>query len=90
MKRNIPLELLDLIVHWFSNSYLCVKWNSSLLRVFKVCFGVRQGSVLSAYHRAVYIDAIAKLFNPQVNVVVILHLLSPLITSLQKLLRHCE
>ena len=25
MKRNIPVKLLDLIVDWFSDSYLCVK-----------------------------------------------------------------
>jgi len=43
------MKLLDLIIHWFSDSYLCVKWNSSWSRVFKVCFSIRQGSVLSQY-----------------------------------------
>ena len=49
VKRKIPNGSLDLLVSWFSECYSCVKWDAVLSDMFRVEFGVRQGSVLSPF-----------------------------------------
>jgi len=56
MKRFIPNELPTLLECWLSNSYSCVKWHNVWSESFHLSFGVRQGSVLSMYLFAVYLD----------------------------------
>ena len=56
MKRLIPNQLLDLLVSWISGCYSYVKWHHAWSQLFNVDFGVRQGSVLSSYLFAVYMD----------------------------------
>ena len=50
MKRRIPIKLLDLLVYWLENCFPCAKWDGILSNVFKLEFGVRQGSVLSPFY----------------------------------------
>ena len=47
----------------FSDCRACVKWNNCWSDEFIVNFGVRQGSVLSPFMFAVYIDGIANVSN---------------------------
>ena len=73
----------------------CVKWNNSWSCVFKVSPGVRQGSVLSPYLFAVYVDDIGKLFNARLGTFVVLYandilLLAPSVAPLKSLLQQCE
>ena len=58
MKRQVPVKLLDSLVYWLQNCWSCVKWNSVFSPFFKLDYGVRQGSVLSPYLFAVYLDDI--------------------------------
>ena len=50
MKRCLPVELLDLLVHWLDHCLSCVKWCGVLSKVFKLSCGVRQGSVQSSFY----------------------------------------
>ena len=95
MKRHIPLELLELSENWFSVSSACVKWGDSWSHGFTISSGVRQGSVLSSFLFAVYIDDTGRLQNNQIGTFVILYaddilLVAPSVTALQELFRACE
>jgi len=87
MKRCIPLDLLLLLENWLSDSFACVKWSNSWSRVFKITSGVRQGSVLSPFLFAVYIDDIVRLQNNRIGTFAILYtddilLLAPSVIAL--------
>ena len=55
MKRFIPNELLTLLEFWLSSCYSCIKWDNAWSEPIHLCFGVRQGSVLSPYLFALYL-----------------------------------
>ena len=62
---------------------------------FNIAYGVRQGSVLSPFLFAIYVDDICGLCKPGCNLFVILYaddilLLSHTVTALEKLLHACE
>ena len=95
MNRNLPLELLCVLENWFSKCWTYVKWGSSYSSFLKIDFGVRQGSVLSPYLFAVYIDDLVRRLSPGHGINVILYaddilLIAPSVCELQRLLIDCE
>jgi len=43
LKRKLPIQIIDIFVHWFKASLTCVRWGSSLSHFVKLVSGVRQG-----------------------------------------------
>jgi len=98
MKRHIPVQVLEILEHLFSNCHSFVKWNNMWSSVFEINFGVKQGSVLSVLTVSiclVYFDDLSRLGSSFKGCFVILYaydilLLSPSVSQLEKLLRVCE
>ena len=49
MNRNVPAAFLNILINWYSNMTVIIRWNSSLSDLLRVRSGVRQGGVLSPY-----------------------------------------
>ena len=95
MKRLVPVELLELLENWLSNCMTCVKWQDVFSSMFSLTFGVRQGSVLSPFLFAVYLDDLYKSYKDNRGLYVFLYAddilcISPSISALETLLRACE
>jgi hypothetical protein len=95
MKRRIPNQLLVLLTYWLGNCFSCVKWDGILSQVFKLDFGVRQGSVLSPFLFAIYLDDLIDFRRSNYSSFVILYaddimLLARSIREIQRMLTDCE
>jgi hypothetical protein len=95
IKRHLPNNLLDILDLWLSNSWSCVKWLDTFSNFFKIELGVRQGSVLSPFLFAVYLDEIVDHRVNGIHNYVILYaddilLLSPSLSDLQRMFTACE
>jgi len=95
MKRFIPVTLLEMLENWLSGSFAFVKWYDSHSTIFSICFGVRQGSVLSPYLFSVYIDDDGKFGDVRNGCFVLLYaddilLITSSVSALQRLVTACE
>ena len=95
MSRFIPVDLLDTLCYWLSNSWSCIKWFNCYSHSFKINYGVRQGSVLSPFLFAIYLDNLVDRRANGRHWFVILYaddilILASSICILQMLLHACE
>ena len=54
MDRKLPTPVLRLLMAWYQEQCMRVKWNQTLPEPFSVCNGVRKGGVLSPILFTVY------------------------------------
>ena len=103
LKRGLPCTVLRLLMHWYKDQSLSIRWNTCYSQPFSVSNGVRQGGVLSPILFTVYLD---ELFARLSNLGVGCHfgntfvgglgyaddivLLAPSPSALRMLLRECE
>ena len=58
LDRNVPVCFVRLLRNWYSRLCCMVRWNGKTGKLFPVTCGVRQGSVLSPFLFAVYVDGL--------------------------------
>jgi len=73
MKRYVPVQIFEIIENLFSGCCTCVKWGNSWSTEFQIEFGVRQGSVLSPFLFATYVDDLCALCKPGSNLYIIVY-----------------
>ncbi len=56
LKRGTPGYLIRILIFWYSNHTLMVRWGNIVFAPFTVSNGVRQGGILSLYLFNVYMD----------------------------------
>ena len=100
MKRNMPCNVVEMLLKWYSLSYNCVRWGDVLSEPFRLLAGVRQGGVLSPTLFAVYVDDLlvklnkfgCTMFGLSVGALMYaddIILLAPSIYELQKMILIC-
>ena len=102
VEAKVPRIFVHLFARWYSSQRSSVKWDSAYSKSFSTTNGVRQGSILSPFLFAIYMNELSLIFN-KLNIGCFIGnwclnnimyaddicCLAPSFTGLQKLLDFC-
>ena len=63
VEAKVPMIFVHLLARWYSSQRSCVKWNSAYSESFSTANGVRQGSILSPFLFAIYMNELSLILN---------------------------
>ena len=55
--------VIKLLVYWYQEQRLCVKWDGMTSDTFPVCNGIKQGGILSPKFINIYVDVLSQQLN---------------------------
>jgi len=95
MKRQLLVKLLRILESLLTQCYSRIRWNNVTTVNFAVNFGVTQGSVLSPFLFAIYLDDLCKLCVGERSRFIVVYaddimLISPSVVEIERLLHACE
>ena len=61
--RGMPGYIVRLLIHWYSNQTICIRWSGKLSEHFGVINGFRQGGILSPHVFNIYMDDLTIALN---------------------------
>ena len=61
--KNVPINVVKLLLTWYTTSVAMVNWNGTLSKHYKLMAGVRQGGVLSPILFASFVDSLIDLIS---------------------------
>ena len=58
MDRRVPVNIVQILLSWYSQSFAHVSWNGAMSERFKLNAGIRQGGILSPSLFCVYVNSV--------------------------------
>ena len=55
IKRNVPFDIIRILLSWYTNSKACVKLSGYYSEYFSINIGVKQGGIFSPLFYNIYI-----------------------------------